>query len=167
MADPNDSAKSIMDAIYKRHAVRTYRPDKIESEAVRKLLHAAVRAPTAIHLEPWAFVVIQDRSLLKRLSDRAKVLASRDAERAPTAAQAHLDHPDSSRRPELQHLLRRRHANRHLRQADGTVRGRGLLVGGREPHARRLWLRSRELSDRIRGGNAERPRGEGHAGHSA
>ena len=94
MADPNDSAKSIMDAIYKRHAVRTYRPDKIESEAVRKLLHAAVRAPTAIHLEPWAFVVIQDRSLLKRLSDRAKVLASRDAERAPTAAQAHLDHPD-------------------------------------------------------------------------
>ena len=94
MPGTNDNAKSIMDAIYKRHAVRAYRPEKIEGEVVRKLLHAAVRAPTAIHLEPWAFVVIQDRSMLERLSDRAKALAAGGAERAPTAAQAHRDHPN-------------------------------------------------------------------------
>jgi len=94
MTATHDNATSLRDAIYKRHAVRAYRPDKIESEAVRTLLHAAVRAPTAIHLEPWAFVVIQGRNLLERLSDRAKAMASSAAERAPTAAQPHRDHPN-------------------------------------------------------------------------
>jgi nitroreductase len=36
------------------------------------LLEAAVRAPTAIHQEPWGFVVIQDKKLLQTLSDQAK-----------------------------------------------------------------------------------------------
>jgi nitroreductase len=27
-----------------------------------------------MHIEPWAFVVVQDKALLKRLSDRAKVM---------------------------------------------------------------------------------------------
>jgi nitroreductase len=94
MAGTNDNAKSLMEAIYKRHAVRAYKPDKIEGEVIRTLLRAAVRAPTAIHLEPWAFVVVQDRNLLKRLSDRAKVMASSAAEQAPTAAQPHRDHPN-------------------------------------------------------------------------
>ncbi len=94
MAGKDDNTKSLMEAIYKRHAVRAYKPDKIDSEVIRTLLRAAVRAPTAIHLEPWAFVVIQDRNLLKRLSDRAKAMASSAPERAPTAAQAHRDHPN-------------------------------------------------------------------------
>jgi nitroreductase len=37
-------------------------------------LDAAVHAPTAIHEEPWAFAIIQDKALLKRLSDDVKVL---------------------------------------------------------------------------------------------
>ena len=94
MAGTNDCSTSLMEAIYKRHAVRAYKADKIEGEVIRTLLHAAVRAPTAIHLEPWAFVVIQDRNLLKRLSDRAKAMASSEAERAPNAAQTHRDHPN-------------------------------------------------------------------------
>ena len=31
-----------------------------------------MRAPTAMHEEPWAFVVVQNRQILKQLSDRAK-----------------------------------------------------------------------------------------------
>jgi len=38
------------------------------------LLDAAVQAPTAMHMEPWAFVVVQDRALLRRCSDRAKTM---------------------------------------------------------------------------------------------
>jgi nitroreductase len=37
-------------------------------------VHAAVRAPTAMHQEPWSFVVVQDRAMLRRISDRAKPL---------------------------------------------------------------------------------------------
>jgi len=59
-------------AIYQRRAVRSYLPQKLDAATIHTLLEAAVRAPTAIHEEPWTFVVIQDVGLLKRLSDRAK-----------------------------------------------------------------------------------------------
>lgn len=36
------------------------------------LLDAAVRAPSAMNQQPWAFVVIQDARMLRRYSDRAK-----------------------------------------------------------------------------------------------
>jgi len=36
-------------------------------------------APTAMHGEPWQFVIIQDADVLKRLSSRAKALFSADA----------------------------------------------------------------------------------------
>jgi nitroreductase len=63
---------SAMDAIFHRRAVRDYAPPKIEQTVIRILLDAAVHAPTAMHEEAWAFAVIQDRNLLKRLSDDVK-----------------------------------------------------------------------------------------------
>lgn len=63
---------SVMDAIYTRRAVRAYTPQQPDKETIQTLLAAAVQAPTAMHEEPWAFAVIQDSSLLRRLSERAK-----------------------------------------------------------------------------------------------
>ena len=71
-----DPSMSALDAIYRRRATRAFTPATIDEPTVRELLRAATYAPTAIHLEPWAFVVVQDRALLKRISDRAKTLAS-------------------------------------------------------------------------------------------
>ena len=62
----------VMDVIYARRAVRSYTDDKIDDKTIKQLLSAAVHAPTAMHLEPWSFVVIQDPAQLKRLSDLAK-----------------------------------------------------------------------------------------------
>lgn len=67
---------SVMDAIYRRHATREFTGQAADKAAVRKLLDAAVHAPTAVHEEPWAFVVIQDKDTLRRLSDSAKQLLS-------------------------------------------------------------------------------------------
>lgn len=61
--------------IYARHAIRTYQPVVIDERTVMSLLDAAVHAPTAMHEEPWRFVVIQDRELLRQISDRAKAMA--------------------------------------------------------------------------------------------
>ena len=69
-----EASMSAMDAIYHRRAVRDYAPEKIDEAVLRKLLDAAVHAPTAIHEEPWAFAIIQDKALLKRLSDNVKEL---------------------------------------------------------------------------------------------
>jgi nitroreductase len=63
---------SVMDAIYHRRAVRNYTPRTIAQAVIRKLLDAAVHAPTAIREEPWSFAVIQDKTVLNRLSESAK-----------------------------------------------------------------------------------------------
>jgi nitroreductase len=64
-----------LELIYQRRAVRGYQPGTVAEADIRALLDAAVHAPTAMHQEPWKFVVIQNRALLRRLSDRAKALA--------------------------------------------------------------------------------------------
>lgn len=77
-----DAPMSVMDGIRERRSVRSYLPRKLERATILALLDAAVCAPTAIHQEPWAFVVVQDVNLLKRLSDRAKPLLVEEAQRA-------------------------------------------------------------------------------------
>ena len=76
---------SIMDAIYNRSSVRSYSAKVLDQTTIRILLAAAVRAPTAVHLEPWVFAILQDTTALKRLSDRAKPLFLEEVQRA------HLD----------------------------------------------------------------------------
>lgn len=65
---------SIFETILARRSVRKYKSRAMGLETIRILLEAAVRAPTAAHQEPWAFVVIQDKKLLQNLSERAKPL---------------------------------------------------------------------------------------------
>ena len=65
---------SAMDAIFHRRAVRDFAQQKIDEPTIRMLLEAAVHAPTAVHEEPWAFVIVQDKNTLKRLSVHVKEL---------------------------------------------------------------------------------------------
>lgn len=65
---------SVYETILARRSVRSYLPKKVDNAIIRSLLEAAVHAPTAMHREPWAFVIVQDRQLLLQLSNRAKSL---------------------------------------------------------------------------------------------
>ena len=62
----------LIEAIYKRRAVRDYTDKSVTKEALMSLLNAAVHAPSAMNTQPWAFVVVQNRERLKDCSDRAK-----------------------------------------------------------------------------------------------
>lgn len=84
------TAMTVQEAIYGRRSVRQYLPDVLDRATVQKLLDAAVHAPTAVHEEPWQFVVIQDRALLKRLSDKAKQLVQRELHAASDERNQHL-----------------------------------------------------------------------------
>jgi nitroreductase len=65
---------TVFETILARRSVRKYKSRMVDQSTIRILLEAAVRAPTAIHQEPWGFVAIQDKKLLQSLSDRAKPL---------------------------------------------------------------------------------------------
>jgi nitroreductase len=80
---------SVTEAIHGRRSVRSYTPQRLEQATVRALLDCAVWAPTAVHEEPWLFVVVQDKTVLKSLSDRAKKIF---------AAQPARENPDQARR---------------------------------------------------------------------
>ncbi|MBW7973846.1 nitroreductase family protein [Bradyrhizobium sp. BR 10289] len=61
-------------AIRNRRAIRSYGPERLEKHVVEELIDAAIQAPTAVHREPWAFAVIQNRERLRKYSDEAKAL---------------------------------------------------------------------------------------------
>ncbi len=85
--------KNVFEAILARHSVRTYTPDVLDRDTVQTLLEAAVRAPTAMHEEPWAFVVVQDHALLQRLSDLAKPIFVEEARHRNSQGSSHsFDH---------------------------------------------------------------------------
>jgi nitroreductase len=66
----------LTDVIPGRRSIRDYTDEPVSEGAVNTLLRAAVQAPSAVNSQPWAFVVIQDKALLKKYSDRAKVLCA-------------------------------------------------------------------------------------------
>jgi len=67
---------SALDAIYRRRATRAFASAPVGDAAILELLRAAVQAPTAMHLEPWAFVIVQDPAVLALISERAKTIAA-------------------------------------------------------------------------------------------
>lgn len=73
---------NVFETILARRSVRSYRDEDLDRKTIHTLLEAAVRAPTAVQEEPWAFVIVQDRQLLRRLSERAKPLYADELQRA-------------------------------------------------------------------------------------
>jgi nitroreductase len=62
----------LMDAIYTRRAVRDYKDTPLDDQTLRKLIDAAVQAPSAINEQPWSFCVVRDKALLAQTSREAK-----------------------------------------------------------------------------------------------
>jgi nitroreductase len=65
---------NVFETILARRSVRDYTPQALSSVKLRTLLEAAVRAPTAMHEEPWAFTIVQDRAVLDDISERGMPL---------------------------------------------------------------------------------------------
>lgn len=65
---------NVFETILARRSVRDYLDKGVDMATIRVLLEAAVRAPSAADEELWAFVIVQDKLLLKRISDQARPL---------------------------------------------------------------------------------------------
>jgi nitroreductase len=56
------------DAIYGRRAVKQFDPDhRLTEDEERKLLEAAIQAPTSFNIQHWRFVVVRDPELRRRI----------------------------------------------------------------------------------------------------
>jgi nitroreductase len=57
-----------------RRSVRTYTEEPVLKTQIEAVLEAGTWAPTGMHREPWKFIVIEDKQLIKYVSDETKVL---------------------------------------------------------------------------------------------
>jgi nitroreductase len=57
----------LFEAIYTARAVRRVRPDPVPEEVLTRILDAAIRAPSAGNAQNWAFVVVRDAELRRRI----------------------------------------------------------------------------------------------------
>ena len=88
---------TVFETILARRSVRKFKARQLDQVTIRTLLEAAVRAPTAVHQEPWAFVTIQDKKLLQTISETAKPLFVNEIQRRTLHADQKMDifsHPD-------------------------------------------------------------------------
>ena len=60
----------LVEAIESRRSIRGYKPDPIPKQVLSDLLQIAVRAPSALNMQPWKFIVVAGEALerLKRAS---------------------------------------------------------------------------------------------------
>lgn len=58
-----------LNAIYTRRSVRSFTGEPVSKDNLIKLLRAGMSAPTAVNVQPWAFVVVTDRKTLDKLCD--------------------------------------------------------------------------------------------------
>lgn len=61
--------KDALTVIRERKSVRSFTGKPISKDVIDKILRAAMAAPAAIHLLPWKFIVVTDKSTLQALAD--------------------------------------------------------------------------------------------------
>jgi len=84
----------ILTVMAERRATRSYTGEGVDRGTIERLLDAAVQAPSAMDLEPWAFVVFEGRERLRRFSEEAKrELLRDDVESLPLKARTMLADP--------------------------------------------------------------------------
>lgn len=64
-----DAGQAALDVISTRTSIRAYQDRPVGADTVELLLRAAMSAPTARNRQPWAFVVVDDKALLRELAD--------------------------------------------------------------------------------------------------
>ena len=58
----------MIDLLRKRRSIRVYEDRKIEPEKIEILKETLLRSPSSRNINPWEFILVDDKELLKRLS---------------------------------------------------------------------------------------------------
>ena len=54
----------VFEAIMNRRSIRRYKPDAVPRELAERMLDAARWAPSGSNIQPWRFIVIEDKKIL-------------------------------------------------------------------------------------------------------
>jgi nitroreductase len=63
------TTNDLFEAIRTLRSVRRFRPDPVPDAALRAILEAATRAPSARNTQPWSFVAVRDPAVKRQLAE--------------------------------------------------------------------------------------------------
>jgi nitroreductase len=58
----------MIELVRKRRSIRSYTKEPVDRQTLELLVETLLRAPSSRNINPWEFVVVDDRELLKKLS---------------------------------------------------------------------------------------------------
>ena len=61
----------VSEAIQKRTTIRRWKPKPVEKEKIIKVLEAGRRAPSWGNVQPWRYIVVQDKAKIEELANTA------------------------------------------------------------------------------------------------
>jgi nitroreductase len=61
-----------LETIFNRTSIRSYSDQKVEKDQIMTLLKAGMSAPSAVNKQPWEFIVIDDKDLMRKIGDEFK-----------------------------------------------------------------------------------------------
>lgn len=71
---PQAPLNDVFQNILARRSFRDFLPESVNDQVIRDLIKAGTYAPSAMNKQPWRFVVIRNRELMRKLSDKAREL---------------------------------------------------------------------------------------------
>ncbi|MDD5617284.1 MAG: nitroreductase [Candidatus Methanoperedens sp.] len=63
-----------------RRSVREYLDTPLSEETIKKIIDAGRYAPTGLNLQPWRFIVVQNKEMLNKLSEYARPILAKNLE---------------------------------------------------------------------------------------
>lgn len=67
----------LFEAIRDRKSIRRFRQQPVPDADIRKILDAGRLAPSANNTQPWSFIVIKDKAVLKQMADAVREMIDR------------------------------------------------------------------------------------------
>ena len=126
------AALSAAEAAVSRRSVRAYRDVPVTDDEVRRLLELTGRAPSALNLQPWRFVVVREQQQKNQLS--AAAFNQKQVASAPVVIAMYADMEDT-----LASLHEVVHPGLPPEKRDATIEGLRTRFGRMTLEARGQW----------------------------
>lgn len=62
-------SNSVQEAILKRRSIREYTDEPVSRELLRRIVTAGTWAPSGLNNQPWRFVLVDDRKVIKEMAE--------------------------------------------------------------------------------------------------
>ncbi|MBW1849753.1 MAG: nitroreductase family protein [Deltaproteobacteria bacterium] len=69
----------------KRRSVRDFEDKNVPLDLIKEIINDSIKAPNASHKQPWSFLIVNNKDMMKRISDASKKTLIAGIEKDPNS----------------------------------------------------------------------------------